>query len=147
MAFQANTLLLKCKDGQIELAFKDMIGVKAQKIDERVTKIIIHSFPVQKRLFRKEERNLDSFYFYAQASVEDIGSFQHALCQKITNRTFEKSKKLKFLAYFNPAAGSNSKSHLMRVQKFISLTNFQLDVVTTEYKHFCKEHLSTVDFT
>lgn len=29
MAFQANTLLLKCKDDQIELAFKDMIGVKA----------------------------------------------------------------------------------------------------------------------
>jgi sphingosine kinase len=54
-------------------------------------------------------------------------------------------KDLKLLVYFNPAAGSNSKQQLDRFKSFMFLTNFQLEVITTQGKNHCQEHIGTVD--
>lgn len=67
------------------------------------------------------------------------------LLEKITNRERKEVEKLKLMVYFNPAAGSNSKEHLERFKSFAALTNFELEITTTQGKNHCKEHLNALD--
>ncbi len=45
------------------------------------------------------------------------------------------------MIYFNPNAGSNSKKHFDRVVDFMRYTNCGFDILRTERRNHCKEHI------
>jgi diacylglycerol kinase family enzyme len=46
------------------------------------------------------------------------------------------------MIYFNPHSGSNSKKHLDRIIDFMQYTNCELDILRTERRNHCKEHIN-----
>lgn len=45
------------------------------------------------------------------------------------------------MIYFNPCSGSNSKKHLDQVIDFMALTCCKFDILTTQRRNHCKEHI------
>lgn len=52
---------------------------------------------------------------------------------------------LKLLICFNPNAGSNSRQSLTRILEFIKHTHLEYEILETQRRHHCLEHLKSVN--
>jgi diacylglycerol kinase family enzyme len=50
------------------------------------------------------------------------------------------------MIYYNPSAGSSSKKHLDRVIDFLQLTNYSFDILQTNHRWHCVEHLNALAY-
>jgi sphingosine kinase len=109
-----------------------------------VYELKIHSFPNKKGWFSKPKRTIETLTLYTEQSKREIKVLHLFLVRAITNRQIKDPEQLKLLAYFNPAAGANSRKQLDILQRFMKYTNFTLEIFETQRKNHCREHLDTL---